>query len=135
MSEAGPGRPEGADPGNGVLGSVRGAARSLIAFAETRARLAASDVEEQAVRLAEIGLWLAAALFFCSLALVIASVFVVRLAGEANRALAAGLVTLLWLAAGAVAAILARKRIAGRPRFFSATLAELAKDRERMDKS
>jgi len=130
-----PGRPEGDDPGGGVSGTVRGAARSLIAFVETRARLAANECEEQVVRLAEIGVWLAAALFFFSLALVVASLCVVLLVPEPGRGLAAVLVALAWLIAAAVAAILARKRLAERPKFFAATLAELAKDRERVGKT
>ena len=135
MSEPGPGRPEGAEPGSGILGSARGAARALLAFVETRARLAANDFEEQVVRLAEIGVWLGAALILFGLALVVGSVLLVMLVAEPNRALAAAIVTFLWFAGAAIAALLARKRMAERPKFFAATLAELARDREHAERS
>jgi uncharacterized membrane protein YqjE len=74
-----------------MLGPVRELARTLLAFAATRTRLAATEVEEQALRLLEIAIWLAAAYLFAGAALVFGAVLVVLLFWDANRLLAAGL--------------------------------------------
>jgi len=114
-----------------MLGSARELARTLLAFAETRGRLAAGELEEQALRLVEITLWVACALFFFGLAIVFLSVVVVLAFWDANRILAAALLAALYLGAGLAGALVARKRWLERPKFLAATLEELRKDRER----
>jgi len=114
-----------------MLGSAREFARTLLGFAETRARLAASEVEEQTLRLFEIALWTACALFFFGLAIVFVSVVVVLVFWDANRVLAAALLATLYLGAGTAGALVARARWRELPKFLGATLEELRKDRER----
>jgi len=116
-----------------LLGSVRELARTLLSFAETRARLAAGELEEQAVRFVEIALWIAFTLFFFGGALVFLSVLIVLAFWDANRLLAAGLLAVLYLGAGCASALVARARMRERPRFLAATLEELRKDRERVE--
>lgn len=115
-----------------MLGSVRELARTLLSFAETRARLAVTEMEEQAVRLAEILIWLAAALFLFGVALAFLAVLIVLLFWDSNRLLAAGLIAAVFLGAGSAAALIARARMRERPRFLAATLAELELDRDRI---
>ncbi len=117
-----------------MLGSVRELARSILAFTETRTRLAATELEEQAVRLVEIALWFALTLLFFGAALVFFSVLVVLVYWDSNRVLAAGLLGALYLLAGAAAALVARARCRERPGFLAATLGELRKDIERMER-
>jgi uncharacterized membrane protein YqjE len=118
-----------------MLGPVRELARTLLSYALTRTRLAATELEEQALRLAEILLWLAAALFFIGVALVFGALLVVLLLWDSNRVLAAGLIAALFVGAGAVAAAMARARLRERPKFLAATLAELESDRDAIDAS
>ena len=115
-----------------MLGSLRQMARTLLSFAETRARLAATEIEEQAVRLLEILLWLLLAVFFAGVALLFLAILVLLLFWDANRLLAAGLLAVLFLGAGAAAALVARSLMRERPKFLAATLAELDLDRERI---
>jgi uncharacterized membrane protein YqjE len=115
-----------------MLGSVRELARILLSFAETRARLAATELEEQVVRLVEILVWIAAALFCLWVALVFGAILVVLLMWDSNRLLAAGLVGALFLGASAIAALIAIARLRERPKFLAATLAELKQDGERI---
>ncbi|MCC6211477.1 MAG: phage holin family protein [Burkholderiales bacterium] len=115
-----------------MLGSVKELARTLLSFAETRARLAATELEEQAARLAEILIWAAAALFFFAIAVLFAAVLVVLLFWDSNRLLAAGLLAALFAGIAAFAALAARARLRERPKFLAATLAELKQDRERI---
>lgn len=113
-----------------MAGRVRELARTVLSFAETRTRLAATELEEQAVRLVEILAWLAIAYFFLGAALVFLAVMIVF--WDSNRLLAAVLITMLFLAAGGAGALVARARMRERPKFLAATLAELERDRERI---
>jgi uncharacterized membrane protein YqjE len=118
-----------------MLGSLRQMARTLLSFAETRARLAATEIEEQTVRLLEILLWLAIAVFFAGVALLFIAILVVLLFWDGNRLLAAGLLAALFLGAGAAAALVARSLMRERPKFLAATLAELDLDRDRIGRT
>lgn len=113
-----------------MLGPVREFARTLLSFVLTRTRLAATELEEQALRLIEIVVWLAAALFFIGIAIVFAAVLVVLLFWDSNRLLAAGLLTALFVSVGTGAALIARRLLRERPKLLAATLAELERDRE-----
>ena len=111
-------------------GPVSELARTLLSFVLTRTRLAAGELEEQAVRLIEIVIWLAVALFFLGVALVFAALLVVLLFWDSNRLLAAGLLAALFVCISAGAALLARLRLRERPKLLAATLAELERDRD-----
>jgi len=117
-----------------MLGPVRELARTLLSFAVTRSKLAASEVEEQVIRLLEILAWLAAAFFLFGVALVFLAVLVVLLLWDVNRVLAAGILGALFIGAGLIAAMIGRSRLAERPKFLSATLAELERDRDELGK-
>src|SRR5471030_1697347 len=109
----------GGPPDGAGSSSVRSALRTLLAFAETRARLAANEFEEQALRILEVAVWAAAALLLSAIALL----FVVLVFWDSNRLLAAGLVAALFVAGGAVCAMMMRAGLAARPKFLAATLA------------
>lgn len=115
-----------------MLGSVRELARNLLSFAETRARIAATELEEQVARLAEILVWAAAALFFSGVALVFVAILIVLLFWDSSRVLATGLLAALFFGVAAVSALVARARLRERPKFLAATLAELKQDGERI---
>lgn len=117
-----------------MIGPVKELVRSLIGLAETRARLAANELEEQALRLVEIGAWVLFSMFFFGVAVVFAAILIVLLAWDANRILAAGLLAALFLATGVAGALVSRRLMRERPRMFAATLEELAKDRERLER-
>lgn len=123
------------EPERGVLGPVRGFARTLISYAETRTRLAANELEEQLTRLYEIALWTLITLFFLGVAVVLGAVFVLIAVWDEHRLLAAGLLAAGFLASGIAATLFVRRRMAERPRLFASTLGELARDRDRVEKS
>lgn len=110
-------------------GPVREFARTLLSFVLTRTRLAATELEEQGVRLIEILIWFAVALFFFGIAIVFAAVVVVVLFWDSNRLLAAGLLAALFICIGTGAALFARRCVRERPKLLAATLAELERDR------
>lgn len=111
-------------------GPVREFARTLLSFALTRTRLAATELEEQALRLVEILIWISVALFFLGIATVFVAVLVVLVFWDSNRLLAAGLLAALFIAIGTGAALFARRCMQERPKLLAATLAELERDRD-----
>jgi uncharacterized membrane protein YqjE len=113
-----------------MLGPVRELARTLLSFVLTRTRLAATELEEQALRVVEILVWLGVALFFLGIAVVFAAVLVVLLFWDSNRVLAAGLLAALFVSIGIGAVLVARVRLHERPKLLAATLAELERDRD-----
>lgn len=128
--------PGGAGPGpapaSAPTSTVRSAVRTLLSFAETRARLAANEFEEQLLRLLEVAAWAVAAVFFFAIAVLLVSLFIILVFWDANRVLAAGLLAGLFIAGGGVSVMMVRACLAARPKFLAATLAEFEKDRQRM---
>ena len=115
-----------------MLGSVRDIARTLLALAETRTRLAANELEEQALRFAEIAVWALLAFFFFGVALVFVAVLAVLLFWDTHAEIVTGILAFVFFAAGFAGAMMARMRLRERPKLLEATVAELAKDRDRM---
>ena len=113
-----------------MLGPVREFARTLLSFVLTRTRLAATELEDQALRLIEILVWIAVALFFIGIATVFIALLVVLLFWDSNRLLAAGLLAALFVSIGTGATLIARRLLRERPKFLGATLAELERDRD-----
>ncbi len=128
--------PGGAGPGQAPASApsstVRSAVRTLLSFAETRARLAANEFEEQLLRLLEVAAWAVAAVFFFAIAVLLVSLFIILVFWDANRVLAAGLLAGLFVAGGGVSVMMVRACLAARPKFLAATLAEFEKDRQKM---
>ena len=115
-----------------MLGPARELARTLLSFAETRARLAATELEEQSIRVVEILLWLALALFFLFAALLFIAIVILLLFWDSNRLLAASLVAALFSGVSMISFLVVRARMRERPKFLEATLAELQRDKERL---
>jgi uncharacterized membrane protein YqjE len=124
VSNSGP-RSEG-----GLFGSVKALAGTLLAIAHTRLDLLSTEVEEEWIRLGSILMWTFAALFCAALGVVFALVLLVVLLWETHRVLALGVPALVFLSAAALSWLVARGKFRAKPRVFSASLAELAKDRE-----
>jgi len=119
-----------AKPGTGLLGSLRTLANTLIAALHTRVELLATEVEEERIRLTRLWLLTTAALFLLSLSVLTATLFIVVLFWDTHRLGAIAVLFALYLFGGCAIAWYARKEARARPRLFSATLKELAKDRE-----
>ena len=117
----------------GLFDSLRAVMASFVGLLQTRLDLASTEIEEERERLKELILLAAIALFCLSLAVILLTVLVVTIFWETHRFYVLGGLALFYLAAGSIAALILRKKAAGRPRLFSATFAELAKDRERLE--
>jgi uncharacterized membrane protein YqjE len=128
VSEAEP-KAEGA---GGFMQSLRRLAATLIEAVHTRLELAATEIEEERLRILQLLLWGALSLFFLALGLVMLTFFVVLVFWETDRVLVTFLIAAIYLIIGAVLAFQARARARQKSRLFAATLAELDKDRDRL---
>lgn len=127
MEERAPG---GQSPG--LVQSLRRLAATLVALLQTRLELLANELEEERVRLVQVLLWGCIALAFLLLGVVMLTLFVVVLFWDTHRVLVSGLLALTFIAIGLAAVAVARSRARARSRLFSASLAELANDREQL---
>jgi uncharacterized membrane protein YqjE len=121
--------------GDGLFGSLRRLVRTLVLAARVRLDLVAAEVEEQGLRLAQL-LALALVAGLClALALVLVIVFIIVLAWDDHRLLAIGGLGSFFALAGIVLLFMAKSRAHLRPRFLSATIGELDKDRRALGDS
>jgi len=119
---------EGGSRGKGLLASLRAFVHSLIATAQTRLQILASDLEEQRAYFSRILIFLvvgAISFFFAAQILII---FVI-VAFWDHRLIAIGALFALFLLVGFGCFTSIRSRLAGRPKMLAATLAEFDKDR------
>ncbi len=114
----------------GVLDSLRRLAGTLLAAVQTRLELVATDIEEERAWIARMAILAALAGFCLALAVNLAVLFLVVLFWDSNRLLAIGALAGVFAALALALGLAARSTAARRPRLFSATLAELRKDRD-----
>ena len=114
----------------GLFDSLKTFARTMLALAQTRLEIVVNEIEEQRALLAREALLAVAAVFLLGLGIIFAAIFFVILFWDSHRLLVVGLLAALFLAAAAAVYVSLRAAQANRPKAFSATLGELAKDRE-----
>ena len=118
----------------GLLESLRGLAKTFVALVQTRLEIFASEFDEERTRLARIVVLAVVAAFCLGLAVVLLVLLVVVIFWDSNRLLAIGVIAGLF-ALGALAALVKlRAAVKQRPKFLSATLAELHKDAKEMER-
>ena len=122
--------PGGSGPAPGVIAALRSLAANAVGIVQTRLELLANEVEEERARTLQILLLASIALFCAAVGLLLLTTWVVVALWEQYR-----LATLAVLAAGYLtAAGLALRKLkakkAERPKLFSTSLAEVARDRD-----
>jgi uncharacterized membrane protein YqjE len=125
---------EEAAASGGLLDSLRSLARTLLAAVQTRLDILASEIEEEKTRLARIAVLAATAGFCLALTVNLLVFFLVVLFWDTHRLLAIGVLAGIFGLAGAGAAATLRGALAQRPRLLAATLGELQKDREKLER-
>lgn len=116
----------------GLLDAIKSLLDDLIAMTQTRVQMLAIDLEEERLRFVALLLSSLAALFLLGLGIVFLSAFVIVAFGSAHPLAVTGVLAAVFLCGGGVVAWLGWRATRGRPRFFSASLSELAKDRARL---
>jgi uncharacterized membrane protein YqjE len=126
--------PENGNPAEGrsaagLFASLRNLLETLLAIGQTRLELLSTEVEEELRRTAGILLWALVATLFLAFTVLMLAILVIVASWEDHRVLAAALVTAGFLAITLLAFLILRARARARPRFLSATIEELEKDR------
>lgn len=116
----------------GLMESARRLLATLISIASTRLELLANELQEERLRLTQMLLFASFALFCFGMGILLLTVFVVVLFWDDHRLAALGALSALFFASGTLMALLLRSKAQSKPRLFSASLAELAKDRQQL---
>jgi uncharacterized membrane protein YqjE len=122
------------DPGgeSGLLDSIRKLALTLTGVLQTRLGIFATELEEAKLQLSQLLLLGLVALFCLGLGIVLLAVFFVVLFWDSYRLAVLGVMAGFFLGMGIFAVLALRAKVAENTEMFSATLAELAKDREQL---
>lgn len=133
MAEENPssGDADSADPG-GLVGSIRKLASTIVGIFQTRLEILATEINEARLRSGQLLLLLAVVIFCLGISVVLLAVFVVVLFWDTHRLVALGIMTGSFLGVSLVGLLLIRGKVASSSKMFAVTLAELAKDRERL---
>jgi uncharacterized membrane protein YqjE len=118
----------------GLFESLRNLAKTFLAVVQIRIEIFASEIDEERTRLARIALLAAAAAFCLGLAVILLVFFLVVLFWDTDRLLAIGVLASVFAIGGIAACLGLRAAISQRPKFLSATLAELRKDQTRLER-
>lgn len=117
----------------GLMTSVRRLLSTLTSIVSTRLELLANELQEERQRLIRM-LFLASFAFFCfAMTALLFTAFIVVLFWEDHRLAALSALCILFLASGIVATALLHGRSYAKSKPFSASLAELVRDRKHLE--
>lgn len=119
---------EGAAARGGLLQSIKRLAGGVLAAAQTRLEILATEIEEERLRLEQLLLLALAAAFCLGMSLVLGIAFVVIYFWDTHRLLAIALFAAAFLSAAAAFGWILRIKVRHRPKPFPVTRGELAKD-------
>jgi uncharacterized membrane protein YqjE len=123
-------RPEPPPPG--LLASLRSLVATAVDILRTRLALLATEVEEESLRLARLVFLGLIALLLLTLGLLTFTLLIVILFWDTHRIMAGSLLTVLYFGGALGIALYVRSGLRSASRLFSASLAELDKDREKL---
>ncbi len=114
----------------GILQLLRRILSTLIEILRTRAQLAVTEIEEQALRATQLLLLALLILFFLSFAVLLGTLAVVTAFWNSHPVGVLAGCAGLYLLVAAVLGVVLYRGVRTRPRLLAATLAELARDGE-----
>ncbi len=117
---------------SGLMGSVRRLLSTLTSIASTRLELLANELQEERLHLTQMLFFTLVALFFFGMGLLLFTAFIVVLFWDDHRLAVLGVMCIFFFALGTLLAMLLRSKAQAKSKLFSASLAELAKDREQL---
>lgn len=116
-------------PIGSLLRSLRRLLATALAIAQTRLELLSTELQLEVHRAAAILVWTLVALLAAGMGLFLLALMIIFAFWDSHRVLASGVVTGVFFLIAAVAGLVLRTRIRGRPRLLDATLTELSNDR------
>lgn len=114
----------------GLFASTKGLLGTGVTLIHNRLELLGVELAEERVRLVSMLAYGGAAFLCISAGLVFLAIFLTVLLWDSNRLLALGVFSALFISAGVASLMLAMSLARGGSKLFSASLAELRKDRE-----
>lgn len=117
------------------MGSVKRLLSTLTSIASTRLELLANELQEQRLHLTQMLFFALFALFCFGMGMLLLTAFIVLLFWDEHRLAALGVLSVFFFALGTLMAMLLRGKMQAKSKLFSASLAELAKDREQLGDS
>lgn len=117
---------------SGLLESIKNLSATLLAIGQTRLQLLSNDLEEERAWLTSMLVWTLIAFFCASLALILATLLIVIMFWDTYRLTALGIMTGIFMLGAGYAWRVVCNMARSKPRLFSASIAELSKDREHL---
>lgn len=117
----------------GLFVSIKNMAATLVAVVHTRLDILSTDLEEGRERLISLLVMAFVSLFCLCVGVVLLAIFIVVAFWDTHRLLVLGLLTSIFLVAGAILCGLAVSALKAMPRLFKASLIELSKDKQHLD--
>ncbi|MDO8291815.1 MAG: phage holin family protein [Gallionella sp.] len=114
----------------GLMESLKRMAGTLLVIFQTRLALLSNEIEEERLHVGQMLLYGSVALLFFGFAIILLTVFILMLFWDSQRLLVLGGFTALYFVAGLLAWNALRRMARERSKLFSASLAELAGDRD-----
>lgn len=112
--------------------SLRTLLATVAAIAHTRLELLSTELQEEMHRVAQIMVWTIIALLAAGIGLFLTALVIIFIFWDTHRLFASLAVTGAFFALAAVAGLVLRAKVRGKPRLLDATLTELAKDRDQL---
>jgi uncharacterized membrane protein YqjE len=119
-----------AGPIGGLFRSLAQLLATAVGIAQTRLELLTTELQEEVHRVAEIMVWSAVALLAAGVGLFLLGLAVIVVFWDTHRVIASIAVTAAFFSISAIALLVLRAKVRGKPPLLDATLAELKKDRE-----
>jgi len=125
-------RQPGSSPHPGLLAALRRLAATAVDLLRTRGELLATEIEEERARLVRLIVLAVIAGFFLAIGVITLTIFIILVSWDRHGLLVAGVLAAIYLGIGMVSAFGVRKLAQERSKLFSASLAELRKDRDQL---
>jgi uncharacterized membrane protein YqjE len=113
---------------------VRQLGAGLVALAQTRLELVTTEISADIHRAVSTLIWVLAALFFGGLTVVMLAITLILAVPDERRVTVAALTVVIFLATAVIAGATVRSRLRSRPRLLGATIDELRRDREALER-
>jgi uncharacterized membrane protein YqjE len=114
----------------GLLDSVKTLAGTLLSIGSTRLALLSTELEEEIVWRCSMLIWTLVGLFCAGVGAVLVTVLFAVIWWESNRLIALGLPAIVFLLGAVFCWRLVIDKARAKPALFSASLAEISKDRQ-----
>lgn len=117
---------------SGLMASARRLLFTFTSIVSTRLELLANELHEERLRLAQMLIFLLSALFCLGMGVLLLTTLFVVLFWDNHRIAVLGVMSIFFFVSGALIVMLLRSKAEAGSRLFSASLAELRKDREQL---